>query len=99
MEKRRTLYTQPTIEASTKSCLEKSLEASGYVRAKDRFIEPLQLTRVGWRKTIETWIQRPPPCARSETWSELPHVYVSSYTCIDLASTMLESMPLDYADE
>jgi hypothetical protein len=52
MEKRRTLYTQPTIEASTKWYPEKSLAASWFVRTKDLFIEPLQLTRIEWRREI-----------------------------------------------
>jgi hypothetical protein len=54
MEKRRTLYTQPTIEASTKSYHEKSLAASWFVGTKDLFIEPLQLTKIGGRIAINT---------------------------------------------
>jgi hypothetical protein len=54
MEKRRILYTQPTIEASTKLHPEKSLSASWFVRAHDQFIEPPQLTRRGRRGAINT---------------------------------------------
>jgi hypothetical protein len=47
MEKRRTLYTQPTIEASTKLHHEKSLAASWFMRTHDLSFEPLQLKRIG----------------------------------------------------
>jgi hypothetical protein len=44
MEKRRILYTQPTIEASTKLHPEKSLAASWFVKKHDLLIKPPQLT-------------------------------------------------------
>jgi hypothetical protein len=54
MEKRRILYTQPTIEASTKLYPEKSLATSWFVRGHDQFIESPQLTRRGRRSAINT---------------------------------------------
>jgi hypothetical protein len=54
MEKWRILYTQPTIEASTKLHPEKSLAASWCVRTHDLFIEPPQLRRRGRRSAINT---------------------------------------------
>jgi hypothetical protein len=52
MEKQRILYTQPTIEASTKLHPEEILAASWFVKPQDLFIAPPQLTRRGRRSTI-----------------------------------------------
>ena len=54
MEKRRILYTQPTIEASTKLHPEKPLAASWFVRTYDLLFEPPQLSRRGRRSAINT---------------------------------------------
>jgi hypothetical protein len=54
MEKRRILYTQPTIEASTKLHPEIPLAASWCVRTHGLLIEPPHLSRRGRRSAINT---------------------------------------------
>src|SRR6266849_3322862 len=56
MEQRRILYTQPTIEASTKLHPEVPLAASWCVRTHGLLIEPPHLSRRGRRSAINTFL-------------------------------------------
>jgi len=100
MEKRRILYTQPTIEASTKLHPEKPFTASWFVRTRDLFIDPPQLTRKGRRSAINMIFNdwnvdsRPPRRMHSEAWPASLEVAVRRSPEKGYPCAMLNSMAL-----